>query len=93
MQAVTMLSPVMLRRLLGKAAFKLGDTQQAQSAYRAAIAANDSAPAAWMGLAEVADVAGSTELAVEAYERLVRRCPLSTRQPIQCRQHSITNSC
>ena len=59
------------RRLLGKAAFKLGDAQQAQAAYRAAIAANDSAPAAWMGLAEVSDATGASELAVEAYERLV----------------------
>ena len=60
------------RRLLGKAAFKLGDTEQAQSAYRAAIAANDSAPAAWMGLAELADATGASELAAEAHERLVR---------------------
>ncbi len=63
--------PETSRRLLGKAAFKLGDAQQAQAAYRAAIAANDSAPAAWMGLAEVADATGASELAVEAYEQLV----------------------
>ena len=68
-------SPGGMHRLLGKAAFKLGDTRQAAEAYRAAIAANDSAPAAWMGLAEVADAAGAPQLAVEAYERLV--CSLS----------------
>ena len=63
-----------MRRLLGKAAFKLGNNQQAAAAYRAAIAANDSAPAAWMGLAELADATGASVLAVEAYERLVCSC-------------------
>ena len=65
---------VVMHRLLGKAAFRLGNTQQAQAAYRAAIAANNSAPAAWMGLAELADATGAAELAVEAYEQLVCTC-------------------
>ena len=63
---------IAMRRLLGKAAFKLGNADQAQTAYRAAVTANDGAPAAWMGLAELADATGAWELAAEAYERLVQ---------------------
>ncbi len=73
--------PLSARSLLGKAAFKLGDLQQARAAYRAAIAANDSGPAGWMGLAELADATGDAQLAVEAYERLVRAAGWRTLNP------------
>ena len=58
-------------RLIGKAAYKLTEPEQAQTAYRTAIQINASGPAAWMGLAELADASDDVDLSIEANIKLV----------------------
>jgi Tetratricopeptide repeat len=59
-------------RLSGKAAFGLGNAQHAIASYRQAIKLNAGGAPAWMGLAEVAESGTDANLAIEAYEHLVR---------------------
>lgn len=81
-------------RILGKAAFQLGEEAQAETAYRKAIGVNPNALLAWKGLAEIyasrtADFTGS----VEANEKLVRiwPCCLSSSIAVQA-LHRTTGS-
>lgn len=66
----------MLFRLLGKAAFHLGEQEQAVLAYTRATDINESALPAWKGLVEVFSATGDAAKAAPAYTRLVcKRAP------------------
>lgn len=72
----TVLSIAMLFRLLGKAAFHLGEQEQAVLAYTRATDISESALPAWKGLVEVFSATGDAAKAVPAYTRLVcKRAP------------------
>ena len=64
-------SLAVLYRLLGKAAFHLGEQEQAALAYTRATDIKGSALPAWKGLVEVFSATGEAAKAVPAYTRLV----------------------
>ena len=59
-------------RLLGKAAFQLGEHAQAEAAYRQAVAVNPSLLLAWKGLSELLNSQSAvTSAFIETQEKMV----------------------
>ena len=65
-------------RLVGRAAYELGEFSQAELAFRRALGVAPDCLPAWTGLARLAAATGNTTAAIEANEKVVRDGRAST---------------